>query len=334
MSGTSTTPAIFAHDAPYSELVRAASASEASLEPAHDACIMRARDRGYALTAELAPAVRPLPLPPSDLDEALKHAESVELLSAWGRYGEGSAPLALASFTAAAPTHGALALVLTDRGIALRPASAHTASLHEGARVQPSSTMQTRASLSLQEALAQLANQPAALVFVTAEAALPLSKLYETLAALDARGVFVVLAVALASDVRLPPPVAARVRPVRCDDGLSATDAPEGALDANALRQGLTPLRERVLACLTQGDAPGAAGGRLRLALRIAASGGVQEACVPEDGIGDPGVAACVVELARTLRFAPPAPSGVVDIELPLVLEPSASPTQRPLCAP
>ena len=83
---------------------------------------------------------------------------------------------------------------------------------------------------------------------------------------------------------------------------------------------------------MSQGDARGAAGGRLSLGLRIDAGGRVENACVTEDKLGDPGVLACVLDLARKLSFAPPSRGGVIDVGLPIVLLPSGGPGQRQLC--
>jgi hypothetical protein len=95
---------------------------------------------------------------------------------------------------------------------------------------------------------------------------------------------------------------------------------------------GIAPLKERAPDCLLRGDARGAAGGRLTIAFRVAADGRVQEACISSDELGDPGVAACVVDLARTLRFAPLAAGGVLDLELPILLRASSRAIQRAAC--
>ena len=283
-------------------------------------CLLARRAGSFELGAELGAAIRPLPLPAADLDPALKQSESVELLSGWGRYGNGGAQLALASFTTHGPAASAMALIMTDRGLALRAPS--------GVPAPP------RSELSIEAALTELARTPAQLVFVAAEAGVALATLHELLAALEARALPVALAVNLSTDTRLPPPGGGQARAARCDDGLPATAAADGELDPSELARGLAPLKEQLAACLTRGDARGAAGGQLTLAFRINEGGQVQDACIARDDIGDPGVAACVTEVARTLRFAPPAPSGVLDIELPLSLRQPPSAAQRPTCPP
>jgi hypothetical protein len=302
------------------DLVRAALALEGRPQPA-PTCLLAAHTDAYEFPAELASAVRPLPLPSGDLDPLLKSARSIELLSAWGRYGSGDSALALASFTTHAPARDALALIVTDRGIALRgPSGSHVAPHDE---------------LELERAVDQLAGASASdrIVFVAAEASVPVSAVHGVLAALGARGLPAALAVNLASDTKLPLPASANAHAQRCEDGLPPTDAADGNLEASELTNGLAALKEQLPDCLARGDARGAAGGRLTLAFRINQSGRVQESCVTRDDIGDPGVAACVNGLARTLRFAPPAPTGVLDIELPLALRPTSSKTQPPSCS-
>ena len=302
----------------YGDLVRSATA--ATQQRSAESCLLAAHENGFALRGELAPAVRPVPMPAADLDDALKQSQDVELLSAWGRYGNGSAALAFATFTLHAPARDARLLVITDRGIALRGAS--------GSSVQP------RQGLKLEDVLVSLSATEPTLVAVAAEATAPLSSVHELLRALDARGLMVALAVNLATDTRLPAPSTAGAAVPRCPEGLPATDAPEGELDTAILTEGVAALRDALPDCLARGDARGAAGGKLTLAFRIAESGRVQEACVARDDIGDPGVAGCVTELARALRFAPPSPSGVLDIELPLALRPPPGPSQRATCTP
>jgi hypothetical protein len=122
------------------------------------------------------------------------------------------------------------------------------------------------------------------------------------------------------------------VRVERCPDGLPATDAPEGNLPLPTLTAGIAPLKEQAPDCLGRGDARGAAGGQLAIALRVDARGKVEQACLARDELGDAAVAACVIDLARRLSFAPPSPSGVLDLELPLLLRPSVRAGQRPIC--
>jgi len=119
----------------------------------------------------------------------------------------------------------------------------------------------------------------------------------------------------------------------RCPDGLSETDQPEGDLALDALLGAVTPLKQQAPDCLTRGGARGAAGGKLTIALRIDAQGKVNESCVRADELGDPAIAACVLELTHGLAFPAPQPAGVVDAELPLVLRPHSAPAQAPVCA-
>ena len=304
-------------NAHFTELVRAAIAREGHASTGAD-CLLAREAEGFTLHGDLASALRPLPLPPADLDEPLRRSEPVEILSAWGRYGDGSGGLSLAGFTLAKPTPSAAALMITDRGFSVRSVSG-----------DPRSTADAR---TLDELLAKLGPEPDRTLFVTAEAAIPLTTLAETLGELERRALPVALAVALAADTLLPPPARATARVSYCPSGLPATEASEGSLPTEALRAGIAPLQQQASACIGRGDARGAAGGRLALSLRVGPGGRVQDACVTEDALGDNGVLACVLDLARKLSFASPAPSGVVDIGLPIVLLPSGGTGQRPLC--
>ncbi|MET0339558.1 MAG: hypothetical protein ABW252_01080 [Polyangiales bacterium] len=304
-------------EAAFTELVRVAIAHEGQ-PPSGAGCLLARQERRYLLRAELASALRPLPLPPASLIEPLRRAQHVEILSAWGRYGDGTGTLSLAGFTAATPTRAAAAVILSARGASLR-----------GPSGDPLAPIDAR---SFDELLTRLDPDPSRTLFVTAEAGVPLGQVVRALEALAERGLPVALAVALAADTLLPPPASATARVAYCPTGLPETDAAEGSLSVDALRAGIAPLQSQASTCVTRGDARGAAGGRLSLGLRVDAAGRVTNACVTEDKLGDPGVLVCVLDLARKLSFAPPAPSGVIDVGLPIVLLPSGGPGQRPLC--
>jgi hypothetical protein len=111
-----------------------------------------------------------------------------------------------------------------------------------------------------------------------------------------------------------------------------APGSPEGDLDAKAIVAQLGPLRAAAEACLAHARGPASAGGRLVLALRIAADGRTQQACLMEDAIGDAALAGCVIDAANALRFPAPSPAGFVDVHLPLALAPEGPPMQRALC--
>jgi len=306
--------------ASFAELVRSASELDGSARPP-GACLLARSQSAFVLAGELALAVRPLPPAPDDLDEALKSVERVELLGAWGRHGDGNGKLALVGFTASAPARSAIALILTDRGLSLRGAS--------GTAVSPRDALDRNAALA---ALAAASASEPPTIFVSAEAGIPLRDVYALLEVLTLRGLEVVLSVSLSTNTTLPLPTSASARVARCADGLSATNAPEGSLPTSEIMAGIAPLKEHAADCLLRGDARGAAGGRLSVAFRVAADGRVQEACISSDELADPGVLACVVDLARTLSFAPPAAGGVLDLELPIVLRASARAVQRAAC--
>jgi hypothetical protein len=232
--------------------------------------------------------------------------------------------LVLASFTALGPqsvrTLG-VALLATDEGVYLRYSDA-PASAADG-------------PLPTQSAIAGLLAAPhngAAVLYVTAEAAIPLAQLVELLRLLPAERP-VALALALPAGTQVPvtsPQQTAQV----CADGLPplAEGSAEGELDSREIVAALGPLKQAAQDCLQNAQGRARAGGRLVLALRIDKSGAVQESCAQEDAIGDAALAACVLASSRDLRFPAPRPPGPVDVLLPLSLVPTGSAQERALC--
>jgi hypothetical protein len=303
-----------AESATYADLVRSAGLLDGVDAP--NACLLAREAGAFRLAAEVRGGLRPLPAPAAELDDLLQSGTTVQVLTPWGRYGDARAPLALASLTAFPPAPRALALLLTDRGVSVRGV---TESAQTGT-VSPDN-------------LATLGSLDGVAVFVTAEAQVSVEQLYELLEELTRLRANVALAVDLATVASLPA-AAAPAQVARCPDGLPETAALGGDLSRDALLAGLSPLQEHAPACLTQGaSAAGAAGGKLVLGLRIDERGAVSETCVVADQLGDSGVAACVLNLARGLRFEPPSPPGLVDVELPLLLRPHSSPAQAAVCA-
>jgi hypothetical protein len=176
-------------------------------------------------------------------------------------------------------------------------------------------------------------------LFVTAESGTSLERLAEVLAlvppALSGR---VGLAVALAPGTRLPAPpdapASADAAAGLCPDGLPelAPDVPLGDLRADAIVQSLGPLRQAAEICVSSTTGPGAAGGRVVLALRIGADGTIDDACAVEDATNDPVLRACLLRATRSVAFPAPSPAGVVDVQLPLLLAPLPAQRQAPLC--
>ena len=144
------------------------------------------------------------------------------------------------------------------------------------------------------------------------------------------------LGATLAPGTRLPaPPSAAEAPPeVRCPGGLPPleADAPIGQLRPDVLVQSLGPLRQGAAICVSTAQGPGAAGGRVVLAMRIGPDGSVTDACAVEDETGDPRLLDCLRRSARAVAFPAPSPPGHLDVQLPLVLAPEASQRQRPVC--
>jgi len=272
-----------------------------------------------------AALLRPLPEPPADLDERLSHeAGPVVVLSRWGAYGQARpGVLALTAVTTTLPPRREPAAVwfVSDAGVTSRST---------GAPVESGAG-------SVDEAVAQVPAEVGAL-FVTAEASVPLSRLADVLGRVPESLVGRAgLAVALAPDTRLPAPppvVAIEGQDALCVDGLPdlQDSDPIGTLAPEQIVSSLGPLRQAVEACAGASDGPGAAGGRVAMALRIAADGRVASACIVEDATGDPALRACIVRATRSIAFPAPEPAGFVDVQLPLALSLLESQRQRPLC--
>ncbi len=314
--------------ATYGDLVRAAALRVA----AHDAdsaagCLLATAGKGYSLQADLMPALDPLPDAPTELDDRLQRERGpVRVLTGWGPLGDDGATLALVAFTTLPPSalHApALSLWLTDEGVYLRSGSAPA-----GAGDGP---LQPRAAIARALAMPGTAD---GVLYVTAEAAAPMAELIALLRALPAERL-VALALALPAGTRLPASTA-QAAPQDCPGGLPPPpeQSSEGTLDPHAIVAALGPLRAQAEACLRNAQGRARAGGRLVLALRIEADGRAGAACLRDDPIGDPALAACVIAAARGLRFPIPNPPGFVDVHLPLALTPEGPPAQHGVCEP
>jgi hypothetical protein len=313
-------------DATFADLVRAARlAIQAGRADSGTGCLLTRRGRDLELSADLMPALDELPDPARDLDTQLqRQLEPIRVLSAWGQIGRLQPGLVLAAFT----TFGAenlqavgLALLLTDQGVYLRYSDA-SADARDG-------------PLALESAIARLLAAPhnaEAALYLSAEADLPLAKLIELLRLLPGQR-SVTFALALPSGTHVPTQTV-QLTPQRCPDGLPEPieGSDEGELAASAIVPALAPLRVQAQACLEQARGAARAGGRLTLAMRIAADGRVQESCVQEDASGDAQLELCILTSARALQFPVPAPAGFVDVRLPLSLTPASVASQRALC--
>lgn len=298
----------------YAALVRQVIADETAT--ATSSCSFERVDQRLRFGGHAASAIRPLPLPSEELDARLARSVSVNVLTAYGRYGEAAGALTLAAYSASTPRRQAVALVITDQGVSLRG-------------VDASVPIQDRLS---REAAVQAAVllQPAT-VFVAAEARVPSPLLAELLTALDSQRVPVALAVDLPADAALPqssPGSSYRA----CPDGLPESREAEGELAPTQLSTPLQELRTRAANCLNNADARGAAGGRLRLTFRVLPNGTVGDACIVADETGDAKLLSCILRETASVRFPAPSPIGSVDFELPLSLQPDHAPPAPLLC--
>lgn len=291
---------------------------------AEAACLVRASGDRYRLEADLAVAVRPLPVPPDDLDARMQRERGpVRVLARFGAYGgDPAADTALVAInTTLPPARGiALAIVLTDRGAYARR-SDQAGGEGDASRVD---WVIERAPWSEVD-----------LVAVTAEAGVPVRAVVELMERIPATMAGrVTLAVVLEEGTRLPdaPVIQGGERAELCPGGLPelAEDAPLGDLAPERIRGALDPLRSAAELCVGTSTGPGAAGGRVSLAVRIGPDGRVTDACAMEDSTGDAELRACLARAARGLAFDPPG--GVLDFALPLVLEPGTAQRQVPVC--
>jgi hypothetical protein len=291
-------------------------------------CVLQQSGERIGLGAELLAAVDPLPDASAELAERLERSvRPVRVLTAWGETNPpATSDLALAAFTALDASSRRLpfaVLFVTARGAYLRYGQ-RFAELQDGPL--DASALQVR--------LDALSRREPYVLYVTADAALPLTDLYATLATLaDAQPT--ALAVLLPEGTVLPtPPVPDGAARLACPGGLPepAADAVEGELSAAQVLGALDPLRSAAQGCLEHAAGAAAAGGKLVLGLRIDENGVPSALCLIEDGIGDAVLASCVVESARALRLPRPEPAGFVDVHVPLQLSPLSRAPTRPVC--
>jgi len=287
-----------------------------------EGCLLAGAPPGR-LAADLLIATRPLPDVPKELGSVLLQAAGpARVFTAWG-VSSGELPdLALTAFTTTTPASAKavpLALFITRQGVFVRgapmPLRAHPEALDTGA------------------AGALLAQLPdPAIVYVTAESAIPVEQLVAALRSVPNR-FEVALAVVLPKGTRFPA-ATERSQDLLCPDGLPepSADEPEGSLEPADLRATLAPLREAALQCALSTGGLALQGGRLELGLRIGADGRARELCMVRDTIGESILRRCVIEAARALKFPTPNPAGFVDLQLPLELALTGPAAQRAVC--
>ncbi len=279
-------------------------------------CVLRGSPEAmsWRLEADVATGVRPLPDAPAEIAPRLAEPKTIRILSRWGQRGQGT--ISLAAFTALPPPPRGreAALIVTAAGMFVAATEGASSGPH---RLNALETV--------------LSNQEAERLFVTAEAGISLRRLHAVIAAIPARFEGkTALAVVLGDNVQLPSAARPDSEAGMCADGLPETEAASGDLDTSRVVASLAPLRESAARCMLRASAEAARGGRMALAIRVAADGSVDTACATADGLGDPNLRACVLSAANALRF--PEPGGVLDLMLPLRLEPDRSNRQTLLC--
>ncbi|MEM9070320.1 MAG: hypothetical protein AAGE52_17565 [Myxococcota bacterium] len=282
-------------------------------------CLLRGTGEtgaSWRLEADLAVGVRPLPNPTGLAPRLGGDEGAIRILSRWGQRGTGS--LSVAVFTTLPPPRpgAAILVAITDDGVHLRSTEGELPRADRGPH---------RVS-ELAPVLERVAAPGG--VYVTAEPGTSLGRLRQILALVGAAPVG--LAVVLADGVTLPEAPRGAAGEGLCEDGLTATTEAEGTLETDRIVASLGPLTTAGATCMTRANPEAARGGRMEIAIRIAAGGTVGEACAVSDALGDPQLRACVLRAVRDLRF--PDPGGVLDVVLPISLAPDRSERPRPLC--
>lgn len=288
------------------------------------ACLFEERGVDYVFVGEPATAITPMP--PVD-DAGLRialAAPRLRLVSRWGIDGDSGPFVATLTHHAPAGPEGALVVFVGLSQASLRATGATPPPVD---RLSPG---------GLLDALRRAPTAP--LVVFVAEAGLPFSSLRPYLEAADAGSANVALGVALSPGVDVPPP---RAEPERSRAGLCdaleplEAGASVGAVGRDAARAAMQPLREAATRCAeSSASRRVAAGGRMRLAVRIGPGGTATLACMLEDAIDDAGFRRCLLDAAMQNAWPAPSPSGYVDVVAPLLLAPDTRGVHRSLCVP
>ena len=286
-------------------------------------CLVRSRSTDVLVMADLAPAISPMPTPSETVIEAARRAGEVRLVSRWGMDGE-LGPY-VATFTHHAPPEAGLAIVVF--------VEADSSFIRSTSAVAPREDGLTDVRLAARLSSATGAGGP--LVVVTAGPAVPLARLEAVLTALDATAAPIALGVAFVADEPVEDVA------VRSSDGANlcaslppaSTDVTAGSLSPESIRDAVRSLDPSLRACVSLGDPRTVGrGGRIRIAVRVGASGRTEERCALEDSLGDPRVRACILDAVGAHAFPVPAPIGTVDVTFPLTIRRSTDADQSALC--
>jgi hypothetical protein len=301
------------------------------LDNSPDHCLLKkpaSSDQPWLIKADLAVAVRPLPEPPAELASVVRDGSlPITILSRWGRLGDVPQSLALAAFTTdpVANTLPSFVIFLTAEGIFLRAPNSQNDALPKHAL-----TIDTLAPV-----LAEHVSGRDAVMYLTAEGAIPLSAFYETLASLPSGKSRIVIASPLPLNTRLPAQGSSSPSQNQsCPEGLPTApdDSAEGSLATDAISDGINPLHQALEVCLSRSTVTASTSGKLTLALRIGREGRVERSCLMEDDVRDSTLTNCVLNAANQLIFPKPNPAGLVDVHLPLRVSPLVGPPQKPVC--
>lgn len=316
------TPRTLGTDATFQDLIALASRlDDGAFETVETSCLLSG-EGPYRLEADVAVSVRPLPSAPADLDARATKATQAQALLRWGPLGQDG--LTVVSFAHPRPPKGRAALlVITDEGLYV---------LGLGHSRAPTTTQAPVNHLNEVTALLRDVQS----LWVTAESGIALSRLRAVLGGLPTHlHGHIGLAVALAEGTKLPTPLPAQDDGAGlCPQGLTplADDAPIGDLAIASIRETLGELLVRGERCLAQARGPAALGGVIEQWLRVGPRGEVTETCWSSDPLGDPALRSCLLSASKALRFSPPAPSGSVDLQLPVRLEPTWPAASAPVC--
>jgi hypothetical protein len=254
-------------------------------------CLLSQRPQGFRFQAPVLSMVEPIPDAPKELDKHLKATERLRVITEDGFLGPPTT-VAFATLTSSeiVASYG-IVVVLTNEGVYVRSSDFDR---EPGASALPAKDEELPALLSTAAGMSTL--------YVSAEADVPLQRLYNVLSILDKYGpVVFVLAVRsapedLASSVDATCPVVAL-----SSEQQRAT--PQITQRASKIQADLVLCSNKV-----QAERPN---GRVLVAVQYRPDGSIQAGCVKEDQTGSETLRACLRDVVR----AEPAAGALPDSE-------------------
>jgi len=291
-------------------------------EPARtvEPCLVRATTDGLRITADLAPAITPMPAVDADAIAVARAANTIRVASRYGVDGD-SGPY-VATFTRHPPaTEGLVIVVFVERDSVFLRSTREAGPREDGIGID-----------RVGDRVRDATSASHALVVVAASPDTPFARIGEALAAMRAVETPFALGVAFTTNETLI------ARPGRPDDGvglcetLPPSSSERGSLPVSDLRDSVESLRREVASCSERADPRiYARGGRIRVAIRIDARGRATERCAVEDGLRDAPFRACLLDAVGAHAWPIPE-AGIVDVTFPLVVRTSTEGTSAAIC--